>query len=318
MTSRKTKVLVTGATGFVGRSLVPALVASGYDVLCAVSKTVDWLKAPQVVINRIELMDDWSAVLPGVDVIVHLAAKVHVMEGNVSLAEFCKVNSDATRSLAEQAAQSGVKRFVFMSSIKVNGEFTLTGAPFTEDNALDIDDPYGKSKLIAEQSLLELSHKTSMDVVILRPSLIFGPGVKANFLKMMNLVNKGLPLPFARIDNKRSFVFIDNLVSAIQTVIVEPQAANQVFLVADNEAWSLSGLLNCIAEKMGKKSRLFFVPGLVFLFKTLRLNAVGTRLFGSLEVNNNKIKKQLGWAPPVSSAEGIARTVEWYRNEYNS
>jgi nucleoside-diphosphate-sugar epimerase len=312
------KILITGATGFVGKSLVPVLIDSGYHVLCAVSKQTEWLKASQVVIDRLELMTDWKEILLGVDVIIHLAAKVHVMEGNVPLEEFCKVNSAATKKLAEQAAQCGVKRFIFMSSIKVNGEFTVEGAPFTEENGLEIVDPYGKSKLIAEHSLLELSQKSTMDVVILRPSLVFGPGVKANFLKMMGLVNKGLPLPFGRIKNKRSFIFIDNLVSAIIAVINEPKAANQVYLVADNEAWSLPELLDCIAQKMGKKSRLFTIPGLLPMFQLLGMTALSTRLFGSLEVNNEKIKKQIGWVPPVTSAEGISKTVQWYQNEYNA
>ncbi len=312
------KILITGATGFVGRSLVPVIVNAGYEVICAVSKQTDWLPGKQVVINRLELMTDWSLVLNGVDVVIHLAAKVHEMKGDVSLDEFCSVNSVATKNLAEQAAQCGVKRLIFMSSIKVNGEFTLEGVPFTEDNGLEIDDPYGKSKLIAEQSLLELSKKTAMDVVILRPSLVFGPGVKANFLKMLELVSKGLPLPFGRINNKRSFVFIDNLISAILAVINDPKAANQVYLVADNEAWSLSELLEFITQKMGKKSRLFTIPGLLPLFKLFGLTTLSTRLFGSLEVSNGKIKKQLGWIPPVTSAEGISKTVKWYKDEYKS
>lgn len=312
------KILITGATGFVGRSLVPALKAAGYDVLCAVSKEVAWLHAPQVVIKRLELMEDWSAVLPGIDVIIHLAAKVHVMEGNVPLEEYCKVNSSATKKLAEQATQHGVRRFIFLSSIKVNGEFTLEGAPFTETMPQKLDDPYGQSKLLAEQYLLEIGQNSNMDVAILRPSLIFGPGVKANFLKMMQLVNKGLPLPFGGIQNKRSFVFIENLVSAIEIVINEPKAANQVYLVADNEAWSLSELLNFIALKMDKKSRLITVPGLLSLFKLFRLTALSTRLFGSLEVNNDKIKQELGWMPPVTSAEGLVKTIKWYQDEYNA
>src|SRR6476646_2540856 len=136
------KILITGATGFVGRSLVPSLIGSGYDVLCAVSKQTEWLKAPQVVINRLELMQDWSPILQGVDVVIHLAAKVHVMKGKISLEEYSKVNSEATINLAEQATQCEVKRFILLSSIKVNGEFTLDGIPFTENNAHQIDDPY--------------------------------------------------------------------------------------------------------------------------------------------------------------------------------
>lgn len=312
------KVLITGATGFVGRSLVPALMASGYDVLCAVSKQADWLKAPQVIIDRIELVHDWTPILKGIDIVIHLAAKVHVMKGNVPFDEYTKVNIDATKNLAQQAAQCGVRRFIFLSSIKVNGEFTLEGTPFTEEYTQPIDDPYGKSKLIAEHALLELSKNTNMDVVILRPSLVFGPGVKANFLKMMQLVQKGWPLPFGNINNKRSFVFIDNLISAIIAVIEEPKASNQVYLVSDNESWSLSELLRAIAQNMGQNSRLFPAPGLLTLFKIFGLSALSTRLFGSLEVSNDKIKTQLGWKPPVTSAEGITKTVKWYKDEYRA
>ena len=312
------KILVTGATGFVGRNLIPALKKSGYDILCAVSKEVSWLDTTQIIISRLELMEDWSTILTGIDVIIHLAAKVHIMEGNVSFEEFFIVNSTATKKLAEQAAQYGVKRFIFLSSIKVNGEFTLKGLPFTEENMQNLVDPYARSKLLAEKNLLDIGEKSTMEIVILRPSLVFGPGVKANFLKMIQLVNKGFPLPFGGIKNKRTFVFIENLISAIQSVINEPKAANQVYLVADNESWSLPELLQFIAKKMNKKSRLITIPGLLRLFKLLGLTALSTRLFGSLEVNNDKIKQQIGWKPPVSSAEGLIKTIKWYQDEYNS
>ena len=312
------KILITGANGFVGCNLVPTLIKAGYDVLCAVSKPISWLDSKQVIINRLELMNDWSQVLKKIDVVIHLAAKVHIMKANVTLEEFCGVNSVATKRLAEQAAQHGVKRFIFLSSIKVNGEFTLDGAPFTEENTQKLDDPYAQSKQLAEKFLLEVSQKSAMDVVILRPSLIFGPGVKANFLKMIQLVNKGVPLPFGGIKNKRNFVFIENLVSAIIAVIDEPKAANQVYLVADNESWSLTELLSFIADKMNKKVLLITIPGLLSLFKLFRLNALSMRLFGSLEVRNDKIKQQIGWKPPVSSAEGLIKTIKWYQDEYNS
>lgn len=318
MTKDKEKVLVTGATGFVGRSLVPALQMEGYDVLCAVSKNVPGLQANQVVIGRIESITDWSDTLQGVDIIIHLAAKVHVMEGNVSLEEFCDVNSTATKNLAEQAAEQGVKRFIFLSSIKVNGEFTLKGQPFTEDYVHQLEDFYAQSKKYAEQNLLEIGQKTNMDVVILRPSLIFGPGVKANFLKMIQWVDKGLPLPFAGINNKRNFIFIENLVSSIIAVMSAPNAANQTYLVADNEAWSLSELLTVLALEMNKKARLFKIPGLLRLFKLFGLSALSTRLFGSLEVSNDKIKQQLGWNPPLTSAEGLSKTVKWYQEKYKT
>lgn len=313
-----TKILVTGATGFVGENLVSVLEQAGYEVLCTVSAKSKQLNAKKILINRIELMIDWNSILQDIEVIIHLAAKVHVMKGKVSLEDFCNVNSTATKNLAEQAANAGVKRFIFMSSIKVNGEFTLEDAPFTEECDHDIDDPYGKSKLIAEEKLLELSKRTAMEVVILRPSLVYGPGVKANFLKMMQLVDKEFPLPFSRVKNKRNFVYIDNLVSAIMAVIDDPRAANQIYLVADNEAWSLSGLLSFIAKQMSKKARLFNIPGLFTLLNFLGFKGLTTRLFGSLEVSNAKIKEQLGWSPPFTSAEGISRTVKWYQDEYKS
>lgn len=314
------KILITGATGFVGRGLVPALILAGHDVLCAVSKKADWLQAKQVVINRIELQSDWSDALDGIDVVIHLAARVHVMKDTVASPwdEFYKINSLATKNLAEQAAQHGVKRFVFLSSIKVNGEFTLDNQPFTEDSLAQPDDPYGKSKLHAEQYLRSVSQETGMEVVILRPPLIFGPGVKANFLKMMQLVNKGWPLPFGKINNKRTFLYIDNLVSAICTVAVEPKAANQIYLLADDDSWSLSDLLTFLASTMDVRLKLFKVPGLLFIFNLPGLKNLKLRLLGSLEVSNNKIKSQLGWIPPMTSAEGLTKTVRWYRDEYNS
>lgn len=311
------KILVTGATGFVGKSLVPALQSAGYDVLCAVSKKVDWLKANQIVVGRIESVRDWSAFLEGVDIIIHLAAKVHVMKNNVSVDEFCAVNSIATKNLAEQAARCGVKRFIFLSSIKVNGEVTLPNRPFTEEISTKPEDPYGQSKFLAEQNLQEISKTTKMELVILRPSLIFGPGVKANFLKMLQLVDKGWPLPFKAVHNKRSFIFIDNLISAISLVVHEPRAANQTYLVADDDSWSLSELLSSLASKMNIKLRLFSIPGLLIFLKLLGLTSLSNRLFGSLEVSNAKIKSQLDWTPPITSAEGLNRTVKWYQNEYN-
>jgi nucleoside-diphosphate-sugar epimerase len=314
------KILVTGATGFVGRNLVPVLLLSGHEVRCAVSRKVDWLQTEQTVINRLELQSDWSAILQDIDIVIHLAARVHIMKekanvGTSSLDEYCKVNSIATKNLAEQAAQCGVKRFVFLSSIKVNGEYTFD-EPFTEDSLAQPDDPYALSKLYAEQELQSISKQTGMEVVILRPPLVFGPGVKANFLKMLQLVNKGWPLPFGKVHNKRNFVYIENLVSAICTVATDPNAANQIYLVADDDAWSLSQLLGLIAQEMDVKPRLFAVPGTMFLFKLLGLSNMNRRLFGSLEVNNHKLKSHLGWCPPVSSAEGLAKTVKWYQNEY--
>lgn len=320
------KIAVTGATGFVGRHLIPALIQAGHVVRCAVSQKIDELAAEQVLIGRLEDQADWSQVLEGMDVVIHLAARVHVMNDKSAspLDEFCKINSIATQNLAEQAAKIGVKRFIFLSSIKVNGESTQNGAPFTETSPTTPEDPYGQSKLLAEQLLFTISHNTGMEVVILRPPLIYGPEVKANFLKMMGLVNKGLPLPFANVDNRRSFVYVENLVSAIGCVIgcviENHNAANQVFLISDDTALSLAQLLRLIAQGMTTRARLIPVPVwlLVFIFKLLGLKDLNLRLLGSLEVNNSKIKSTLDWTPPYSSEEGIKKTAQWYKSEYKA
>ncbi len=313
------KILVTGATGFVGRSLVPALISAGHEVRCAVTRKVDWLNAEQVVVARLELQPDWSEALEGIELVIHLAARVHIMqkESASSLDEYCKVNTIATKDFAEQAVQHNVKRFVFLSSIKVNGEFTLENLPFTENSVVCPEDPYGQSKFYAEQHLQTLSQNTDMEVVILRPPLVYGPGVKANFLKMIKLVNKGWPLPFGKVTNKRSFIYIDNLVSALCTVAIEPKAANKIYLIADNESWSLSQLLNVLATHMNIKIRIIPVPQqlLSAIFQLFRLSSLSQRLLGSLEVSNNKIKSELGWSPPVTSIDGLNHTVKWYQHD---
>lgn len=313
------KILVTGASGFVGRSLVSALISEGHYVRCAVSNKTDKLPAEQVIVDRLELKPDWSRALKEIDIVIHLAARVHIMQkqSQTSLDEYFKVNSIATKELAEEAAAHGIKRFVFLSSIKVNGEYTLENAPFTESSVTNPDDPYGQSKLYAEQYLKIISKNTDMEVVILRPPLVYGPGVKANFLKMIKLVNKSWLLPFGKVTNKRSFIYIDNLISALCTVAVNPKAGNQVYLVSDNESWSLTELLNTLANQMNVKLRTISIPNQLLsgIFKLCGLNSLTQRLLGSLEVSNNKIKEELGWNPPVRSIDGLKDTVKWYQND---
>ncbi|MGL6029834.1 MAG: NAD-dependent epimerase/dehydratase family protein, partial [Legionella sp.] len=184
------KILITGATGFVGRSLIPSLTLAGHTVRCAVTRRVAWIHEEQIVVGRLEQYIDWSDALEDIDIVIHLAARVHVMKDNSESPSelYSKVNTIATQNLAEQAAALKISRFIYLSSIKVNGEFTVTGKPFTEACSTHPDDPYGLSKLNAEHALLAISQKTEMEVVILRPPLIYGPGVKANFLKMLGLV----------------------------------------------------------------------------------------------------------------------------------
>ncbi|MFS9415119.1 NAD-dependent epimerase/dehydratase family protein [Legionella pneumophila] len=316
------KILITGATGFIGRSLVPALLSEGHDVRCAVLRLDSTLQAEQIVINNLEVHTDWTDALRNVEIVIHLAARVHIMKeyATSSLDEYCKINSIATKNFVEQAAQNNVKRFIFLSTIKVHGEFSQNNLPFSEDCRTQPEDPYAKSKLYAEQFIQEICQNARMEFVILRPPLVYGPYVKANFLRILQLVDKKWPLPFGSIYNKRTFIYIDNLVSAISAVVSEPSAANQVYLVADDCSWSLTQLVQILSLKMNTKLFLIPVPVqiLIFLFKLCGLKNINTRLFSSLEVSNKKIKSQLGWTPPVSSIDGLEKTVKWYQNEYNT
>ncbi|HDV6748112.1 TPA: NAD-dependent epimerase/dehydratase family protein [Legionella pneumophila] len=316
------KILITGATGFIGRSLVPALLSEGHDVRCAVLQLDSTLQAEQIVINNLEVHTDWTDALRNVEIVIHLAARVHIMKeyATSSLDEYCKINSIATKNFVEQAAQNNVKRFIFLSTIKVHGEFSQNNLPFSEDCRTQPEDPYAKSKLYAEQFIQEICQNARMEFVILRPPLVYGPYVKANFLRILQLIDKKWPLPFGSIYNKRTFIYIDNLVSAISAVVSEPSAANQVYLVADDCSWSLTQLVQTLSRKMNTKLFLIPIPVqiLIFLFKLCGLKNINTRLFSSLEVSNEKIKSQLGWTPPVSSIDGLEKTVKWYQNEYNT
>ncbi|MFO3073591.1 NAD-dependent epimerase/dehydratase family protein, partial [Legionella pneumophila serogroup 1] len=279
------KILITGATGFIGRSLVPALLSEGHDVRCAVLQLDSTLQAEQIVINNLEVHTDWTDALRNVEIVIHLAARVHIMKeyATSSLDEYCKINSIATKNFVEQAAQNNVKRFIFLSTIKVHGEFSQNNLPFSEDCRTQPEDPYAKSKLYAEQFIQEICQNARMEFVILRPPLVYGPYVKANFLRILQLVDKKWPLPFGSIYNKRTFIYIDNLVSAISAVVSEPSAANQVYLVADDCSWSLTQLVQTLSRKMNTKLFLIPIPVqiLIFLFKLCGLKNINTRLFSS-------------------------------------
>jgi nucleoside-diphosphate-sugar epimerase len=231
------------------------------------------------------------------------------------LFEFRRVNVDGTLNLAHQASEAGVRRFVFISSIKVNGEFTELDHPFTADQIAAPSDPYGVSKHEAEMGLMALSEETGMEIVIIRSPLVYGPGVKANFLSMMNWLRRGIPLPFGGVTkNRRSLVFLDNLVDLIVVCINHPAAANQIFLVSDDEDQSTAGLLERVALALGCPSKLISVPiALITLgAKLIGRPDISQRLCGSLQVDIKKTKDLLGWAPPVSVDEGLRQTAAHY------
>ena len=313
--------LVTGATGFVGRLLVGTLLNDGVDIVAAVRKKSDLLpdEAKQIEVGDFQAKTDWRVAIKSVSVVVHLAARVHVMQDNVldPLAEFRKINTFATLNLAKQAAEAGVKRFIFISSIKVNGEMTELNKPFRSDDQFIPDDPYGLSKYEAEQGLLAIAKETGMEVVIIRPPLVYGPGVKANFSAMMKWVNKSVPLPLGAIHNQRSLVALDNLVDFIALCAdreKSPKAANQVFLISDGEDVSTTTLLQKVASAFDKKPRLIPVPVelMIFAAKLIGKGDVANRLFGSLQVDSSKARNLLGWKPVITMDEQLKKTVDAY------
>jgi len=314
-------ILITGATGFVGRSVVKQLLNKHYDVrACSRQDNVGMPNAAEIfTIGDIAGDTAWHQALLGVDVVIHCAARAHIMNDLAldPLVEFRKMNRDATLNLAIQVADAGVKRFIFISSIKVNGEETSVDLPFKPDDKNIPTDPYGLSKYEAEQGLLALAKETGMEVVIIRPPLVYGPNVKANFASMMAWVNKGVPLPFGAIHNQRSLIALDNLVSFIMLCMNHPKAVNEVFLVSDNEDVSTSELLRKVAKAFGRQSRLMPVPvGLMtFCAKLIGKGDVANRLFSSLQVDSSKAGDLLGWKPVVTMDEQLKKVADVYLNK---
>lgn len=307
-----TKILLTGATGFVGRRLLAMLKERGHHCRAAVrraSSTVD-VPAESVVVGDIDADTDWLSAVKDRDAVVHLAARVHVMHDQVDnpLAEFRKINLEGTCSLARAAAAAGVKRFVYISTIKVNGEATRD-RPFRADSIPAPSDPYAIAKWEAEKALQDISRETGLEVVVIRPPLVYGPGVKANFLNLIRLVRKHIPLPLAGIKNKRTLVALDNLADLIVTCCVHPAAAGHVFLAADDETVSTAELVTRIARAFGQRSPVFyFPPGIMArIAGLLGRQAVWQRLSGSLEVDNSAARQLLGWQPVTTMDEELTR-----------
>ncbi len=308
-------LLVTGANGFLGSALCATLFREGHAVRAVVRfRSTRGAVVETVGVGSIGAETNWLVVLEGVEVVIHLAARVHVMHDKTDdpLAEFRAANVEATLNLALQAAAVGVRRFVFISSVKVNGESTSPGRAFTEVDPPNPQDAYGQSKYEAEQGLRLISADTGMEVVIIRPPLVYGPGVKANFAALMRAVQRGWPLPMGTIThNRRSLVGLDNLVDLIMTCIVHPAAANQTFLASDGGDLSTTALVRSLARAAGVSACLLPVPVWVLRIAAALLGkgAAVQRLCGSLQVDISKARDLLGWVPPVSVDEGLRRAV---------
>jgi len=314
-------ILVTGASGFIGKSTCETLMSKGFQVVGAVRNPEKASTIPagckRIAVGEIGPQTFWGHALKGVDAVVHTAAIVHNIKNDAQgtmLPFYRIVNTYGTYNLAQQAAAAGVRRLIYLSSIKVNGETTESGRPFTGEDKPEPVDAYGISKLEAEKGLLHLADETGLEVVIIRPPLVYGPAVKANFLNLMKLVDTGIPLPLASIDNRRSFIFLGNIVDAIGNCIDHPNAAGKTYLLSDGEDLSIPGLIRRLAMAMGKPARLFPVScNILFRMAKLsgRLNSL-LKVIGSLTVDGSLIRKDLGWKPSFTVEDGIKETVSWY------
>ena len=311
-------VLVTGASGFLGHALVERLTLAHLPVRIATRRPPlpIFHDVEQVLVPDLALPVDWDPLLADIDAVVHCAARVHVMHDAAAnpLDAFRRINVEATMNLARQASLRGVRRFVFVSSIKVNGESTGLHQPFTAEDPADPVDPYGISKHEAELGLRRLAAQTGMEVVIVRPVLVYGPGVKGNFLSMMRWVQRGIPLPLGAVHNQRSLVALDNLVDLISLCLHHPAAANQTFLVSDDDDLSTTVLLRRTASALALPSRLVPVPvpAMRAALTVVGKGDAANRLFGSLQVDIAKTRAVLGWAPVVTLDEGLRRAAEHF------
>jgi len=314
------KIFVTGANGFIGTNLCKRLLGENFHVCGAVrpGKAILLPKGVETThVESIERDTAWGNALEGVHTVIHLAALVHGMKDSASdsFAEYRKVNVQGSEHLALAADHYGVKRFIFMSSVKVNGEENVRA--YKESDVPTPKDSYGISKMEAEKRIKEITADSDMDFVILRSPLVFGPGVKANFLELIKTIDKGTPLPLANVNNQRSFIYLENLVDAILTCIKHSGSVGQTYFVSDNEDVSTPELIRKTASALKKPARLFPFPRLL-LFIIGRIagkDAVVDRLIGSLTVDISKIRSELGWNPPFTMEHGLQKTVEWYLKE---
>lgn len=317
------RVLVTGGSGFIGAAVVRELrTDSRFTVVASTRRRPAQIANAHetIFVGGVDANTNWTTALKTVRIVVHLAARVHQVKDTAKdpLAEFRRVNVAGTLRLARQAVAAGVRRFVFVSSAKVHGEGSLGAggrAMYRETDPLQPGDPYSVSKVEAEVGLREIAAQSDMEVVIIRPPLVYGPGVGANFRSLLHLVKSGIPLPFASINNRRSLVGIDNLVDFISLCVEHPAAGNQAFFVSDGEDLSTRRIIERLAAAFGTRARLFPVPQrlLVGAAGMLGRHGLAVRLVGSFQVDISKARSMLDWKPPVSVGEGFRRVVASYR-----
>lgn len=310
-------VLVTGANGFVGRHVCEALFARDQPFRMLVREET-WVGETRAAVFRARDLFDEEAVragLSGCRAVIHLAGRVHVMDDNAPdpMIDFRAINVEGTRSLARWAADAGAGRFVFVSSIKVNGESTPL-APFRESDVPAPEDPYGQSKWEAELALREIAAETGLEVVILRPPLMYGAGVQANFLRLMKMVHRGIPLPLGAARNRRSLAFVRNVADAAVIASEHPRAPGETLLVSDGPALSSAEVVRALAAALERRARLLPVPAAVLRAAGILTGRQGdvNRLLASLEVDSSRIRDVLGWKPPFSMTEGLRETAEWF------
>lgn len=300
------KCLLTGANGFLGKHLHPFLIEKGLEVVATSRQSSS---SDVIATGDLNQFTNWPALFKDVEVVIHAAAKCHDMSKSAHLSdEYFETNFKMTTLLAQKAREYGVSRFIFISTIKVNGESTFS-KPFQPDDTPHPMDDYGKSKALAEAELLKMHEPGVFEVVVIRPCLVYGAGVKANFKSLMKLAQKGWPLPFGLIRNKRSLVSVDNLIDLIYISMSHPKAAGQIFLISDDKDLSLPELIQNMAQSLGRK--ILFLPVPLFLFR-LFFFLIGKkdftqRLFGSLQVDISKTKQMLNWSPPYTMAQSLER-----------
>lgn len=317
-------VLVTGATGFLGSRLIHHLSAKGLEPIAVTRSSASSLLAgtPSVYVSDLCAEDEWNNVMLGVDVVIHAAGRAHVMKSespsNISEDYFHKVNVVGTLALARSALKAGVKRFIFISSIGVNG--TVSTTPFTSRSLPAPTGPYASSKLAAELELMKLTSASSMELVIIRPPLIYGPNAPGNFKRLISLVDKRYPLPFGLVNNKRSFIFIDNLTDFIGKCVQHPVAANQIFLVSDGQDISTKFLISRVGLLLNKKAFIFPLPiGFIkFIAMLLGKRNVFDKVFGSLQIDSAEAKESLSWTPPYTVEEALRLTASSYLEDQSN